>query len=61
VPRILRKHLLPGAREAEGVAVVGSNVPVADGLRAFTSAAWMMHLPQELTITLSSPFSPNGG
>ena len=50
MPRILRKHLLAGAREAEGVAVVGSDVPVADVLRAFTSAAWMVHLPQEGTI-----------
>jgi hypothetical protein len=43
-PRILRKSLLAGAREAEGVAVV------IDVLRAFTSAALMMHLGAEKII-----------
>lgn len=37
-PRVLRKSLLTGAREATGVAVV------IDVLRAFTSSAVMMHL-----------------
>ena len=40
-PRVLRKSLLAGAREAEGVAVV------IDVLRAFTTAAVMMHLGVE--------------
>jgi 2-phosphosulfolactate phosphatase len=39
--RILRRSLLAGARAAEGVAVV------IDVLRAFTSAAFMMHLGAE--------------
>lgn len=38
VPRILRKSLLKGARQVEGVAVV------IDVYRAFTSAAFMIHL-----------------
>jgi 2-phosphosulfolactate phosphatase len=48
-PRILRKSLLAGAREAEGVAVV------IDVLRAFTSAALMMHLGAEKIILLARP------
>ena len=48
-PRILRKSLLAGAREAEGVAVV------IDVLRAFTSAALMMHLGVEKVILLARP------
>ena len=48
-PRILRKSLLAGAREAEGVAVV------IDVLRAFTSAALMMHLGVEKIILLARP------
>lgn len=47
--RILRKSLLAGAREAEGVAVV------IDVYRAFTSAALMMHLGAEQIILLAEP------
>jgi len=49
VPRILRKHLLAGAREAEGVAVV------IDVLRAFTSAACMLHLGATEIVLLAAP------
>jgi 2-phosphosulfolactate phosphatase len=44
--RILRTSLLDGARKAEGVAVV------IDVLRAFTSAAFMMHLGAEEILLL---------
>jgi len=44
--RILRKRLLAGAREAEGIAVV------IDVFRAFTSAAVMMHLGADKIILL---------
>ena len=46
-PRVLRKHLLSGATTAEGVAVV------IDVLRAFTSAAFMMHLGAEKIVLLA--------
>jgi 2-phosphosulfolactate phosphatase len=46
-PRILRKSLLAGAREAQGVAVV------IDVLRAFTSAAYMMHLGAKEIVLLA--------
>lgn len=45
--RILRKRLLSGARAAEGVAVV------IDVLRAFTSAAFMIHLGAEQIVLLA--------
>jgi 2-phosphosulfolactate phosphatase len=45
--RILRKSLISGAREAEGVAVV------IDVYRAFTSAALMMHLGAEKIVLLA--------
>ena len=48
-PRILRKSLLVGARQAEGVAIV------IDVLRAFTCAALMMHLGVEKIILLAEP------
>lgn len=48
-PRILRKSLLAGAREAEGTAVV------IDVLRAFTSAACMMHLGAAQIVLLADP------
>jgi len=48
-PRVLRKHLLAGARQAEGIAVV------IDVYRAFTSAALMMHLGAEKIILLARP------
>jgi 2-phosphosulfolactate phosphatase len=46
-PRVLRKSLLTGARQAEGVAVV------IDVYRAFTSAALMMHLGVEKIVLLA--------
>jgi 2-phosphosulfolactate phosphatase len=49
VLHILRKHLLPGAREAEGVVVV------IDVLRAFTSAACMLHLGATEIVLLAAP------
>jgi 2-phosphosulfolactate phosphatase len=48
-PAILRKSLMAGAREAEGVAVV------IDVYRAFTSAALMMHLGAEKIVLLAEP------
>ena len=48
-PRIRRKSLLVGARQAEGVAVV------IDVLRAFTSAALMLHLGAERIVLLADP------
>lgn len=48
-PRILRKSLLSGAREAEGVAVV------IDVFRAFTSAALMVHLGAQSLVLLAEP------
>jgi len=47
--RVLRKSLLTGAREAEGVAVV------IDVLRAFTSAALMFQLGAERIVLLAEP------
>jgi 2-phosphosulfolactate phosphatase len=47
--RVLRKRLLSGAAAAEGVAVV------VDVLRAFTSAAFMMHLGAEKIVLLAEP------
>jgi 2-phosphosulfolactate phosphatase len=47
--RIIRKSLLSGAREAEGLAVV------IDVLRAFTSAAFMVHLGAQEIILLAEP------
>jgi 2-phosphosulfolactate phosphatase len=47
--RILRKHLLSGAQEAEGVAVV------IDVLRAFSSAAYMMHLGAARIVLMVEP------
>jgi len=47
--KILRKSLLKGASEAEGVVVI------IDVLRAFTSAAMMMHLGVEKIILLTDP------
>lgn len=46
---LLRKSLLTGARQAEGVAVV------IDVLRAFTSAAFMMHLGAAEIVLLADP------
>ena len=48
-PRVLRKSLLSGAATAEGAAVV------IDVLRAFTSAAFMMHLGAEKIVLLAEP------
>jgi 2-phosphosulfolactate phosphatase len=48
-PRVLRKNLLVGARQAEGIAVV------IDVFRAFTSAALMMHLGVKKIILLAEP------
>lgn len=45
--RVLRKSLLEGARQTEGVAVV------IDVLRAFTCAAYMMHLGAEKIVLLA--------
>jgi len=47
--RILRKSLLSGARDAEGIAVV------IDVLRAFTSAAFMMHLGAKEIVLVADP------
>jgi 2-phosphosulfolactate phosphatase len=47
--RVLRKSLLSGARQAEGVAVV------IDVFRAFTSAAFMVHLGAEKIVLLAEP------
>ena len=47
--RVLRKSLLSGAATAEGAAVV------IDVLRAFTSAAFMMHLGAEKIVLLAEP------
>ena len=47
--RVLRKRLLSGAGTAEGIAVV------IDVLRAFTSAAFMMHLGAERIVLLAEP------
>jgi 2-phosphosulfolactate phosphatase len=47
--RVVRKSLLAGAREAEGVAVV------IDVLRAFTCTAYMMHLGAERIVLLAEP------
>ncbi len=47
--RVLRKRLLSGAAAAEGIAVV------IDVLRAFTSAAFMMHLGAEKIVLLAKP------
>jgi 2-phosphosulfolactate phosphatase len=46
-PRILRKSLLAGARQAQGVAVV------IDVMRAFTSAALMIHLGARKIVLLA--------
>lgn len=48
-PRILRKSLMAGAREARGVAVV------IDVYRAFTSAALMTHLGAREILLLANP------
>jgi 2-phosphosulfolactate phosphatase len=48
-PRILRRSLLAGALEAEGVTVV------IDVLRAFTCAAFMVHLGAERIVLLAEP------
>jgi 2-phosphosulfolactate phosphatase len=48
-PLILRKSLLTGARQAEGIAVV------IDVYRAFTSAALMLHLGAEKIVLLAEP------
>ena len=48
-PRILRKSLLSGAQHAEGVAVV------IDVFRAFTSAAFMIHLGARGLVLLAEP------
>jgi 2-phosphosulfolactate phosphatase len=48
-PRIQRLSLLSGAQKAEGVAVV------IDVLRAFTCAAFMMHLGAERIVLLAEP------
>jgi len=47
--RIRRKSLLAGAREAEGVAIV------IDVLRAFTCAAYMVHLGAREIVLLAEP------
>jgi 2-phosphosulfolactate phosphatase len=47
--RVLRKSLLAGARQAEGVAVI------IDVLRAFTSAAFMLHLGADRIILVADP------
>jgi 2-phosphosulfolactate phosphatase len=48
-PQILRKSLLTGAQEAQGVAVV------IDVLRAFTCAAFMVHLGAEKIVLRADP------
>ena len=47
--RVLRKRLLSGAAEAQGIAVV------IDVLRAFTSAAFMMYLGAKEIVLLADP------
>jgi 2-phosphosulfolactate phosphatase len=47
--RVLHKRLLSGAREAEGVAVV------IDVLRAFSSAAYMIHLGADKIVLMADP------
>ena len=47
--RVLRKRLLSGAAAAEGIAVV------IDVLRAFSSAAFMMHLGAKEIVLLAEP------
>jgi 2-phosphosulfolactate phosphatase len=47
--RVVRKSLLAGAQEAEGLAVI------IDVLRAFTCAAFMMHLGAERVVLLAGP------
>jgi 2-phosphosulfolactate phosphatase len=47
--RIIRKSLLSGAQQAEGIAVV------IDVLRAFTSAAFMVHLGAKAIVLLAEP------
>jgi 2-phosphosulfolactate phosphatase len=47
--RILRKNLLAGAGQAEGLVVI------IDVMRAFTSAAFMMHLGAHKIILLAEP------
>jgi 2-phosphosulfolactate phosphatase len=47
--RIIRKSLLAGAHEAKGIAVV------IDVLRAFTSAAFMVHLGAQEIILVAEP------
>lgn len=49
--RIIRKSLLSGAQQAEGIAVV------IDVLRAFTSAAVMVHLGAKKILLLAEPES----
>lgn len=48
-PVVQRKHLLAGAREAEGLAVV------IDVYRAFTTAALMMHLGATKIVLMAKP------
>ncbi len=48
-PRILRKSLLAGARQAQGITVI------IDVLRAFSSAAFMLHLGTEKIVLLAEP------
>ncbi len=48
-PRILRKSLLAGARQAQGITVI------IDVLRAFSSAAFMLHLGAEKIVLLAEP------
>jgi 2-phosphosulfolactate phosphatase len=47
--RILRKSLLAGARQAKGLVVI------IDVMRAFTSAAFMMHLGASKIVLLAEP------
>jgi len=47
--RVVRKSLLGGAREAQGTAVV------IDVLRAFTCAAFVMHLGAEKVVLMAEP------
>lgn len=47
--RVLRKRLLSGAQEAEGIAVV------IDVLRAFSSAAYLMHLGAARIVLMAEP------
>jgi 2-phosphosulfolactate phosphatase len=47
--RVIRKSLLSGAQQAEGIAVV------IDVLRAFTSAAFMVHLGAREILLLAEP------